>query len=61
MYEMANVLGITTNKCEAFLSNVEDQDNKNHVERLKQEALCHPLVTDTIDIFNGNVVDVKIL
>jgi len=40
---------------------LEDQDKKNHAERLKQEALCHPLVTDTIDIFNGNVVDVKIL
>jgi DNA polymerase-3 subunit gamma/tau len=41
--------------------NFEDQDKKNNAERLKQEALCHPLVTDTIDIFNGNVVDVKIL
>ena len=43
------------------IQNLEDQDKKNHAERLKQEALCHPLVTDTIDIFNGNVVDVKIL
>ncbi|MDP8213547.1 MAG: hypothetical protein P9X22_09740 [Candidatus Zapsychrus exili] len=30
---MANVLGITTNKCEAFLSNVEDQDNKNQIQK----------------------------
>ena len=43
------------------IQNLEDQDKKKHAERLKQEALCHPLVTDTIDIFNGNVVDVKIL
>jgi hypothetical protein len=43
------------------IQNFEDQDKKNNAERLKQEALCHPLVTDTIDIFNGNVVDVKIL
>jgi DNA polymerase-3 subunit gamma/tau len=43
------------------IQNLEDQDKKNHAERLKKEALCHPLVTDTIDIFNGNVVDVKIL
>lgn len=43
------------------IQNLEDQDKKNNAERLKQEALCHPLVTDTIDIFNGNVVDVKIL
>ena len=43
------------------IQNSEDQNKKNNAERLKQEALCHPLVTDTIDIFNGNVVDVKIL
>jgi DNA polymerase-3 subunit gamma/tau len=43
------------------IQNLEDQDKKNNAERLKQEALCHPLVTDAIDIFNGNVVDVKIL
>jgi len=29
--------------------------------RLKQEALSHPLVTDALEIFNGKVVDVKIL
>ena len=29
--------------------------------RLKQEALSHPLVTDALEIFNGNIVDVKIL
>ena len=43
------------------IQNHENQDKKNHAERLKQEALSHPLVTDAIDIFNGNIVDVKIL
>jgi len=40
---------------------LENQGRKSHAKRLKQEALSHPLVTDTIDIFNGNIVDVKIL
>ena len=43
------------------IQNLEKQSKKSHVERLKQEALSHPLVTDAIDIFNGNIVDVKIL
>ena len=43
------------------IQNLENQDKKDHAERLKQEALSHPLVTDAIDIFNGNIVDVKIL
>ncbi len=43
------------------IQNHENQDKKDHAERLKQEALSHPLVTDAIDIFNGNIVDVKIL
>ncbi len=43
------------------IQNLENQAKKDHTERLKQEALRHPLVTDTIDIFNGNIVDVKIL
>jgi len=30
-------------------------------KRLKKEALSHPLVTDALDVFNGKVVDVKIL
>jgi DNA polymerase-3 subunit gamma/tau len=35
---------------------------KNHRKvRLKQEALGHPLVTDALEIFNGKIVDVKIL
>ena len=43
------------------IQNLENQGKKDHAERLKQEALSHPLVTDAIDIFNGNIVDVKIL
>ncbi len=37
------------------------QEKKSQAGRLKQEALSHPLVTDALEIFNGNVVDVKIL
>ena len=43
------------------IQNLNNQDKIDHAERLKQEALSHPLVTDTLDIFNGNIVDVKIL
>jgi DNA polymerase-3 subunit gamma/tau len=32
---------------------------KDH--RLKQKALSHPLVADAIEIFDGNLIDVKIL
>ena len=39
----------------------ERQGKKSQAGRLKQEALSHPLVTDALEIFNGNVVDVKIL
>ncbi len=41
------------------------KDNEEHKidkeSRLKQEALSHSLVADVVEIFNGNVVDVKIL
>ncbi|MFV9646235.1 MAG: hypothetical protein ACNYWU_10460, partial [Desulfobacterales bacterium] len=41
------------------------KDNQEHKidreNRLKQEALSHSLVADTIEIFNGRVLDVKIL
>lgn len=39
----------------------EDQHKKNRAGHLKQGALSHPLVTDALEIFNGKVVDVKIL
>ena len=39
----------------------DNQDKKSKADRLKQEALSHPLVTDALEIFNGKIVDVKIL
>ena len=43
----------------------QKKDNQEHKtdreNRLKQEALSHGLVADTIEIFNGRVLDVKIL
>jgi len=40
----------------------DNQEHKTDREnRLKQEALSHSLVADTIEIFNGRVLDVKIL
>jgi DNA polymerase III subunit gamma/tau len=37
------------------------QQKNERTARLKQEALSHPLVTDVLEIFNGNILDVKIL
>ena len=36
-----------------------DKDQEGH--QLKRDALNHPIVTDALEIFNGKVVDVKIL
>jgi len=36
------------------------RDKKDRDNHLKKEALSHPLINDAIEIFNGNVVDVKI-
>ncbi len=41
--------------------NTQRQRKHDRTARLRQEALDHPLVTDALEIFNGNVVDVKIL
>jgi DNA polymerase III subunit gamma/tau len=38
-----------------------NQEKKKHENQLKQQALSHPLVAETVEIFNGKVVDVKIL
>ncbi len=38
-----------------------NQEKKNHENQLKQEALSHPLVAEAVEIFNGKVVDIKIL
>ncbi len=37
------------------------QSEKEEKQQLKQQALNHPTVAEAIDIFNGKVVDVKIL
>jgi DNA polymerase III subunit gamma/tau len=37
------------------------RDKKSQENHLKKEALSHPLITDAIEIFNGKVVDVKII
>jgi len=41
--------------------NNEKNQGENQNNNLKQKALGHPLVTDAIEIFNGKVVDVKIM
>ncbi len=47
------------------VKNSQKKDNQEHKtdkeSRLKQEALSHSLVADTIEIFNGRILDVKIL
>jgi len=43
------------------IQNNENQEKKSRDSRSKQEALSHPLITDAVEIFNGKVVDVKIL
>ncbi len=41
--------------------NSEKKQGENQNNNLKLKALSHPLVTDVIEIFNGKVVDVKII
>ena len=43
------------------IADTDHQQEHDRTARLRQEALGHPLVTHVLDIFNGNVVDVKIL
>ena len=51
---------------DVIISTKKITENKHHQKnsrkiRLKQEALSHPMVTDALEIFNGKIVDVKIL
>jgi len=47
---------------EIVINSENDHKNKfNQSNSLKEEAVRHPLVADAIEIFNGNVVDVKLL
>jgi hypothetical protein len=39
----------------------DQKEKMNQERRLKDEAIQHPLVMDAIEIFNGNIVDVKVL
>lgn len=47
-----------------FSTNSTLEDNtrkKKTANRLKQKAISHPLVADAVEIFNGKLIDVKIL
>ena len=49
-------------KMDIIITAKKKPDIKNSLDsRLKQAALDHPLVSDAIEIFNGEVIDVKIL
>ncbi|MFC1799012.1 DNA polymerase III subunit gamma/tau [Thermodesulfobacteriota bacterium] len=39
----------------------QNREKKQRENQLKQEALSHPLVGEALEIFNGKIVDVKIL
>jgi len=41
--------------------NNKSQQKKSLADRMEKEALSHPLVADAIEIFNGRVIDVKVL
>ena len=50
------------------ITEVQDKTSENNypresdrARRLKKEALSHPMVVDTLEVFQGRVVDVKIL
>jgi len=55
--EKMNLTITATNK----QNSEKKQQGENQNNNLKQKALSHPLVTDAIEIFNGKVVDVKII
>ncbi len=47
---------------EIIINSENDHKNKiNQSNSFKEEAVRHPLVADAIEIFNGNIVDVKLL
>jgi hypothetical protein len=39
----------------------DHQKKKTHDNELKKKALSHPLVADAVEIFDGKLIDVKIL
>lgn len=46
--------------CAEENSSAEDQKKKSNEIALKNKALSHPVVAEAIEIFNGQIVDVKI-
>ena len=43
------------------ISDGNHREKKKQENNLKQAALSHPLVGEALEIFNGNIVEVKIL
>lgn len=41
--------------------NSDNRSSKNNAFQRKQDALKHPLVSDALEVFNGTIVDVKLL
>jgi len=37
------------------------REKKNHEDQLRQQALSHPMVSEVVELFQGKVVDVKVL
>lgn len=37
------------------------REKKNHEEQLRQQALSHPMVSEVVELFQGKVLDVKVL
>ena len=50
-------IGLLANREE----NGETQDKKAQANLMKREALAHPMVSEAIAIFNGELSDIKIL
>ena len=37
------------------------REKKNHEDQLRQQALSHPMVSEVVELFQGKVMDVKVL
>jgi DNA polymerase III subunit gamma/tau len=53
--------GTTITVTAGQISNIDQKAKKDSENRQRKETLNHPLVADAVEIFNGKVVDVKIL
>lgn len=40
---------------------IEAKDAQSDIQQLKQQAMNHPLVADVMDVFNAELIDIKIL